>query len=102
MGCPPSDQHGSPVTSKVYTFNNAKSFNQDLPEWGVSRVTDMAYMFRAATSFNRDMSNWDGSKVTDMTSMFRWATSFHQDLCGAAWAQAWSDFKVKKTRRYCC
>merc|ERR1719182_593487 len=56
---------------------------------GVGRkVTDMTGMFSYAKSFNQDLSNWDVSKVTDMKLMFYEAKSFKQVLCGAAWVNS--------------
>ena len=55
----------------------ARSFNQPLNKWNVSKVTDMESMFSGATSFNQPLNKWNVSKVTDMSYMFGGATSFN-------------------------
>merc|ERR1712010_263261 len=48
----------------------------------------MTAMFSAAKSFNQDLSNWNVSRVVDMQLMFIEASSFQQTLCGAAWVDS--------------
>ena len=38
-----------------YMFNTARSFNQPLNNWNVSKVTDMNWMFEDADSFNQPL-----------------------------------------------
>ena len=45
----------------------------------------MTTMFSVAKSFNQDLSNWNVSRVNGMQLMFAEARSFNQTLCGAAW-----------------
>ena len=52
-------------------FTEARSFNQPLNNWNVSKVTDMERMFRGATSFNQPLNNWNVSKVTNMWTRSR-------------------------------
>ena len=51
------------IYSLVY---DAKSFNQPLNNWDVSKVTNMSYMFRGARSFNQPLDNWNVSNVREM------------------------------------
>ena len=78
----------SRVTNMTAMFRHAESFNQDLSKWDVSRVTDMTAMFSYAHFFNQDVSHWDVSRVSNMQRMFAGANSFHQTLCGAAWVNS--------------
>ena len=43
-------------------------------------LTDMMLMFRRARSFNQPLNNWNVSKVETMFAMFDDATSFNQPL----------------------
>ena len=85
-------------------FRSARSFNQSIGIWDVSKVESMGYMFCNAKSFNQDLNGWgklvraDGmfygansfnspigkcklsSTSTSMENMFREATSFNQDI----------------------
>ena len=54
-------------------FENATSFNSDLP-WNVAQVTTMSSAFGFASSFSGDITNWDTSQCIDMSDMF--ASSF--------------------------
>ena len=40
----------------------------------------MGSMFRSAKTFNQPLNNWDVSKVENMTGMFRGAKNFNQPL----------------------
>ncbi|WP_299055869.1 BspA family leucine-rich repeat surface protein [uncultured Polaribacter sp.] len=51
-------------------FNSAKSFNQSLDNWDVSKVTNMEGMFNSAKSFNQFLDNWDVSRVINTYGMF--------------------------------
>ena len=51
-------------------FCGARSFNQPLNKWNVSKVTDMSWMFENARSFNQPLNKWNVSNVTDMSEMF--------------------------------
>jgi surface protein len=53
-----------------WMFCNAKSFNQDIGGWNVSKVEDMSWMFKDAKSFNHDLSSWDLSSVQYTRFMF--------------------------------
>ena len=61
-------------------FDAARSFNQPLNNWNVSKVTNMAEMFYDAKSFNQPLNNWNVSNVTFMNRMFNGARSFNQPL----------------------
>ena len=61
-------------------FEGARSFNQPLNKWNVSNVENMGSMFSNATSFNQPLNNWDVSNVEDMEGMFLNANSFNQPL----------------------
>ena len=50
-------------------FQDATSFNQDLP-WSAPYLQDMAYMFNGAASFQGDMSAFDTSSVISMERTF--------------------------------
>ena len=52
-------------------FENAKSFNQPLDNWNVSKVTNMKNMFKNAKKFNQNISNWIvSSEKTDIDNIF--------------------------------
>jgi surface protein len=59
-------------------FDMAKSFNQDISGWKVSKVKNMRKLFFRAKKFNQDISGWDVSSVTDMDYMFFSAFDFDQ------------------------
>ena len=61
-------------------FADARSFNQPLNKWNVSKVTDMDSLFWGATSFNKPLNKWNVFNVTDMKGMFGNASSFNQPL----------------------
>merc|ERR1711871_978339 len=50
-------------------FGGAKSFNQDISIWDVSKVTNMNYMFNGASSFDQNLACWDISKVIGINSI---------------------------------
>ena len=69
------------VTDMTCMFASARSFNQPLNNWNVSKVTNMQAMFWGATSFNQPLNNWKVSNVTGTTeAMFENATSFNHAL----------------------
>ena len=71
----------SNVTSMSEMFSRqARSFNQPLNKWNVSKVTDMNWMFQNANSFNQPLNDWNVSNVTSMNEMFCCAYSFNQPL----------------------
>jgi len=63
-------------------FYGAATFNQDLSGWVVADVTTMQMMFNRAESFNQNIGNWNVSSVTTMSAMFWNAYAFNQDLSG--------------------
>ena len=58
----------------------AKSFNQDIGNWDVSKGTDFSGMFRKALKFNSDIGKWDVSNGTDFSYMFYGTPFFNQDI----------------------
>ena len=68
------------VTSLIYTFKDAESFNQNIDGWDVSNVTDMISLFENATSFNQPLNSWNVSNVKSMERMFTDTSSFNQPL----------------------
>ena len=48
-------------------FNGARTFNQPIGDWDVSKVTNMGAMFKGASTFNQPIGYWDVSKVTNMS-----------------------------------
>ena len=81
------------VTSLRAAFRNAKSFNQDLSNWNVSKVTNMGFLFEGATAFNQPLNSWNTSSVTNMVSMFQGATAFNQPL------NSWITSSVTRTSK---
>ena len=51
-------------------FEMAKSFNQDISSWNVSKVHFFMNMFHGASSFNQNLDNWIPSNVIITTDMF--------------------------------
>ena len=74
----------------VFQFQNATSFDSDLP-WDVSQVTTMSSTFDTATIFNGDISTWDTSACVDMSAMFTAASNFAGDL------SLWNTERVVRT-----
>jgi surface protein len=70
----------SSVTSMKAMFSEAKSFNQDISGWDVSKIINMNSLFAYATKFNQDIGSWNVANVTDMGSMFTYAEAFNQDI----------------------
>jgi surface protein len=68
------------VTNMYFMFTNARSFNQPIGNWDVSKVKDITYMFYGAKLFNQPIGNWDVSNVTNMSGVFYGATSFNQPI----------------------
>ena len=64
----------------------ARSFNQPLNKWNVSKVRKMNSMFNGASSFNQPLNDWNVSNVRNMYKMFNGASSFNQPL-HAPWYQ---------------
>lgn len=46
-------------------FKNARTFNQPLNSWDVSKVTDMHDMFNYARAFDQDLSTWNPKSLND-------------------------------------
>ena len=63
-----------------WVFGNAKTFNQDLSGWDVSKVENMYAMFNWAEQFDGDISTWNTSEVTNMAGMFGNAKNFNQPI----------------------
>jgi surface protein len=68
----------SRVTDMSFMFSRALSFDEPLEGWNVSSVMNMGYMFYSATSFNQPLGDWEVSTVRDMRYLFSYATSFDQ------------------------
>ena len=49
------------MTDMDSMFYEARSFNQPLNKWNVSKVTNMEEMFYRAESFNQPLNNWNVS-----------------------------------------
>ena len=60
----------------------ASAFNNDISSWDTSNVRDLSGTFQYAESFNQDISRWNVSLVADMQACFFVATAFNQDLSG--------------------
>ena len=58
-------------------FNGAKTFNQSLNNWNVSKVTYMRFMFLNAFKFNQPLTYWDVSNIKYIPYMFNGAESFN-------------------------
>ncbi|MEW7278287.1 BspA family leucine-rich repeat surface protein [Aquimarina sp. 2201CG1-2-11] len=67
-------------------FNGNTVFNQDISNWNigefVSGDVNMAFMFLFARSFNQPLNKWDVSKVDRFDFTFSGAVKFNQDLSG--------------------
>nr|VZS00772.1 hypothetical protein MF5582_00766 [Mycoplasma feriruminatoris] len=72
----------SNVFDMTETFAGAAKFNKSLNSWNTSNVKDMNGVFWEAEEFNGDISKWNVEKVTDMSNMFSGAVKFNQDLDG--------------------
>ncbi len=72
--------HTKTITSMIFMFNSASSFNQNIGSWDVSNVVNFTWMFAGASSFNQNIGSWVVSKATSMAAMFYNATSFNQNL----------------------
>jgi surface protein len=70
----------SSVTSMLFAFQNAQSFNGNLSGWNMSNITDLRGMFLRAFAFNSDVGSWDVSNVTRMRDTFSFAQDFNQDI----------------------
>jgi len=87
------------VTTMANTFNNAYSFNQQLPFWNVSRVTTMASMFAGTSDSLKTIFNngqlagsstqpltdasfipWSPPLCTTFASMFALTSGFNQPM----------------------
>ncbi len=87
-------------------FKQARSFNQNIGDWDVSRVTDMGYMFGSSSGcpmkFNQDISDWDVSNVIDMSGMFYNSGNFNQDI--SKWdvsnVEKWKNFDKNASKNW--
>merc|ERR1712086_45937 len=70
-------------------FLEARTFNQPIEDWDVSRVTRMSSMFNLASTFDQPIEDWDVSSVVNMNYMFYKATTFNQ--CLGSWGSKTSD-----------
>lgn len=57
-------------------FDGAKSFNQPLDRWNVSRVEDAERMFKNARSFSQSLDMWLIPRFCDISNMFLYAPKF--------------------------
>ena len=71
----------SSVTDMSHMFLCAKSFNQPVGNWDVSKVTDMKCIFNHARAFNQPLGNWNVS----IKLMFIDPCDFHKPVVGEAW-----------------
>ena len=63
------------VTSMIYMFSNAKSFNQPLGNWNTSSVSNMISMFSGASVFNQNISMWNTSALIASNSFANFRSS---------------------------
>ena len=49
------------MKNMAWMFDIARSFNQPLNNWNVSKVKEMYGMFHEASSFNQPLNNWNVS-----------------------------------------
>jgi Mycoplasma protein of unknown function, DUF285 len=59
-----------------YIFAWYDTFNEPLTYWNTSSAISTAYMFWEARSFDQNLSHFDMSKVTAANHMFKYATKF--------------------------
>jgi Mycoplasma protein of unknown function, DUF285 len=52
------------------------TFNEPLTYWNTSSAVSTTYMFWEARSFDQNLSHFDMSKVTAANNMFKYATEF--------------------------
>ena len=76
----------SNVTVMTSMFEDASSFNQEIPTWVTTSVVDMSKMFKGAAAFDEDIDYnsgggttddfWNTASVTSMSEMFSGASAF--------------------------
>ena len=84
-------------------FSNAKSFNQDISGWDVSKVTDMSFMFYKTFEFNQYyiFKCWDISNVDDMNGMFDDAKGFsYSYLSRLSYDEPWAEYIINEDFGY--
>lgn len=60
----------SSVTSLLFAFYRATSFNEDLSKWDVSNVTNFGYCFERS-GIDQNFAAWDMSSATSVVRMFK-------------------------------
>lgn len=79
----PVNQFGitATTTNLVFTFYNARAFDQNVNLWDVSGVTTFYRTFRGATAFRGgQISGWNVSNGTVFRGMFRSCLNFNENV----------------------
>ena len=51
-------------------FSGAKTFNQNIGSWDVSKVNDMSSLFKSASAFNQDLTKWCVTNIATLPTEF--------------------------------
>ena len=57
-------------------FYEARSFNQPIDSWDISKVIEMSYMFAKTLEFNQNISSWNLENIINCDYIFKDAESF--------------------------